>query len=72
MYLETNPKEEFLKSEKNRISKIISAKEIQYDYWSSNVCPDVIDVKKRRSIYNEELGLTSLKHQLKTISYILQ
>jgi len=46
MYLETNPKEEFLKSEKARMLKIISAKESQYNYWSSNVCPDDVDVKK--------------------------
>lgn len=72
MYLETNPKEEFLKADKSRMLKIIASKESQYAYWSSNICPDDVDVKKRRSIFNRELGLTALKRQVKTISYILQ
>ncbi len=46
MYLETSPSEEFLRNQKSRMLKIISAKESQYGYWSSNVCPDRVGVKK--------------------------
>jgi hypothetical protein len=71
MYLETNPKLEFLQSERNRLSKLISSKEEQYDYWSRNICDKSLEVKKRKSTFDRELGITNLKRQLKTIKFIL-
>lgn len=71
MYIELEPKESFLTSEKERISKIIKAKESQYKYWSSDVCDKSIEVNKRKALFNKELGITTLKKQLKTINFIL-
>lgn len=71
MYLETSPREEYLKNEKTRMLKIIKSKESEYDYWSGNVCAKEIETKKRKAIFNRENGLTTLKRQIKTISYIL-
>jgi hypothetical protein len=71
MYLETNPKLEFLQSERDRLSKLISSKEEQYDYWSRNICDKSLEVKKRKSTFDRELGITNLKRQLKTIKFIL-
>ncbi len=72
MYLETAPKEDFLRSERIRMEGIVTAKESQYAHWSSNICPDSVEVKNRRSMFNTELGLVALKRQIKTLSYILQ
>lgn len=71
MYIELNPNESFLKSEKERISRIINSKESQYKYWSSDVCDKSIEVSKRKALFNKELGITVLKKQLKTINFIL-
>lgn len=72
MYLETGPKLEFLLKEKERLSSIIAAKEEQFEYWSKNVCDKSLDVKKRKSTFDRELGIKTLKVQLKTINFILQ
>lgn len=71
LFLEKNPNEEFLKEEKKRIQKIITEKEKQYNYWSSNICDKSIDVSKRKSLFNRELGITKMKSQIKHITYIL-
>ncbi len=72
MYLETNPRAEFLEFEKRRITSIISAKESQYEYWSKNICDKSLEVTKRKSTFDRELGIKNLKNQLKTINFILQ
>lgn len=71
MYLETKPNEIFLEQEKERISNLIISKESQFKNWSASVCPDNIEPKNRRQLFNRELGLTHLKNQLKTINYLL-
>ena len=48
LYLETNPNESFIRSEVERLKKLISSKESQYIKWSKDVCPKEIDVKKRK------------------------
>ena len=47
-------------------------KEEQFEYWSKNVCDKSLDVKKRKSTFDRELGIKTLKSQLKTINFILQ
>lgn len=71
MYLETNPNESFIKSEISRISSIIKAKSDGYQYWTKNICEKNIDVSKRKSLFNSQLGITSLKKQLKKLKYII-
>jgi hypothetical protein len=71
LYLETSPSEIFLKQEKDRLIKLIEAKEMNYAYWSATVCPDDVDVKKRRQLFNKEVGITKLKNQLQSITYLL-
>jgi predicted aldo/keto reductase-like oxidoreductase len=70
-YLETNPSEEYLQAEKIKMQNIISAKESHFNYWSENVCPQDVDITKRRSLFNKEVGITDLKKRIKTLNYIL-
>lgn len=72
MYLETNPKLEFLNKEKERLSTLIIAKESQFERWSKNICDKSLEVSKRKSTFDRELGIKNLKNQLKTINFILQ
>lgn len=70
-YLESNPSEEYLKTERDKIQKIINAKESQFHYWNENVCPQDVSITKRRSLFNKEVGITDLKKRIKTLNYIL-
>lgn len=70
-YLETNPSEDYLKSERDKLQAIISTKSSQFDYWSKNVCSQEVLVTKRRNLFNKEVGITDLKKRLKTLNYIL-
>lgn len=71
LFLEKNPNEDFLKSEKSRLQKIISEKEKGYEYWSANICDKSVEVHKRKSMFNKELGLTKMRAQIKHINFIL-
>ena len=70
-YLETNPNEDYLKSEKAKILNIINQKEANFNYWSEEVCSKDIPVAKRRALFNKEVGITDLKKRIKTLNYIL-
>lgn len=71
MYLETSPTEEFLKSEKSRLARIIKGKEDGYDYWLRNVCPDHVETKKRKALFSKENNLSELKRHLKNVKFLL-
>lgn len=71
MYLQTNPKEEFIISEREKVQKVLASKNFQFTFWVRNCCPDDLPVNKRRSVYNKEQGITILQHQLKTLNLIL-
>lgn len=71
MYLETNPRIEFLQSEKARLEKIIEAKNSKYEYWIKNVVSHEVLEKDRRNLFNRETGITNCKRFLKSINYIL-
>ena len=71
MYLQTNPSEEYLKTQKNSIQKIINSKKSQFNHWSENVCPQNVHVTKRRSLFNKELGINELRNRLQALDYIL-
>jgi hypothetical protein len=70
-YLETNPKEEYLKAEKDKIQKIIDSKKSQFAYWAENVCSQDVFQTKRRNLFNKEVGISDLTKRLKTLNYIL-
>lgn len=71
MYLETNPRKEFLQSEKQRLENVIEAKNKMFEYWVKNVVPTEIPEKSYRSLFNKENGITDCIRFLKTINYIL-
>jgi hypothetical protein len=72
MYLETNPSEEFIELEINRINTYISSKQSQFEYWKKNVCPQHVDTNKRKALFEREVGIPHLKKQLKTLKYLTQ
>ena len=47
------------------------AKEAKFDYWQEHIAPKNVDPKEHKAMYNREVGLTKLKDQMKTISFIL-
>lgn len=70
-YLETNPKEEFLLSEKSRIKKIIVAKQSQYYYWRTSVNIETMTMSKQNRVFCKESGITALRKQLKNLNFLL-
>ena len=71
-YLESGPKEDFLKSEKDRLKSQLDGKNNQYNYWLKNIAPKDVDPKNLRSMFNKECGLTKIKKQIKTLEFILE
>jgi len=69
--LETNPREDFLRAEIERINSIIQSKEDQFKYWFDNVCPRDIEPRKRRAYYNREFGLGKMKEQISFLKFVL-
>lgn len=67
-YLETNPKENFLKQERERLKTLIANKSIQFKLW---LPPANLEPKKHKAAYNKHTGITEFNKQLKTIEYIL-
>jgi hypothetical protein len=70
-YLNTNPSEAYLCSEKQKIQAIISNKEAKFEHWSKNVCPQEVPTAKRRAVFNKEVGIVDLRKRLKTLNFIL-
>lgn len=71
IYLETNPKEEFLLSEKKRLKRIITAKQSQFYYWRTSVLTDTISQSKATRLFCKETGITGLRKQLKNLNFLL-
>lgn len=69
-YLETNPAESFIISERDRIKKRIDMIKDQYPDWLKN-CADVNNLKNPKSAYEKEMGLPALRFQLKNLEYLL-
>ena len=72
-YLETNPTESFITSEKKRIHKIILAKQSQFYHWRTNVIPEYngFSPDKLSRIFCKETGITVLRKQLKNLNFLL-
>jgi len=70
MYLETNPNPSFIKSEIHSIENLIYNKLNQFNYWSKNICDKSVEVNKRKSMFNSQMGLIGLRRQLKQLKFI--
>lgn len=70
MYLETSPNPSFIESEIRWIENVIYNKLDQFNYWSKNICDKSIEVSKRKSVFNSQMGLTGLRRQLKQLKFI--
>lgn len=70
-YVESNPSETFVTSEKKRLTTLLENIESRYVRWTKEMAPKNTDPKKWRSIFNQETGFAKAKKQLKTINYIL-
>jgi len=71
LYLKSNPSEDYLKSELDRINKSIKNANSGYSYWEKYNAPKDVDPKKYKTLYASTVGLGKLKKQLKTIDYLL-
>lgn len=70
-YLETSPREEFLKSELIKLTKRVDNINEHYANWLKNDKPPSVLPEKAKSFYAKEMGVPLLKSQIKTITYIL-
>lgn len=64
------PTESKLTLEKDKLQIIIKSKKSQYEQWKSNNTISNNEKKNRRT-FNQELGLTQLRKQLRFINKIL-
>ena len=74
MYLETNPRQEFVNEEKERLTRIIALYESseRFDSWKRSILVTLKTTPKNiRAYYLKEMGVPDLKQSLKTIEYIL-
>jgi len=75
-YLETEPKIEFVQSEKKRLTDLIKAKESQFEDWfkeGSNVPVELLELpKKAKTFFNKEHGLSAKKKKLANLNFLLK
>lgn len=69
-FLETNPSNEFLESERIRLLELAGKINARYSTWKRDIAPKDVDLKKWKSLFNKETGLTKINKQLKTITFI--
>lgn len=70
-YLETEPTEEFVKSEIERVSNNINwiLQRKNYEEWLRNH-PELKNEKNPETIYHTEMKLNDFRNQLKTLHYV--
>lgn len=75
-YLETDPKIEFVQSEKKRLADLIKAKESQFEDWlkdGSNVPVELLELpKKAKTFFNKEHGLSAKNKKLANLNFLLK
>jgi hypothetical protein len=71
LYLETNPKQEYLLWKREQLNSILSAKLSTYSYWNEHVCPNDVPKDKREELFEENEDLKSIRKHIKSIEYIL-
>lgn len=69
-YPETNPKQEFLAAEHERITNRLFAIRDGYDHWF-NTAAEAMSNKDPEKYYNNVMGVKKLKDQLATIKFLL-
>ncbi len=70
-YLESQPSENFLKSNLNEIKKRIASLSSGFGEWLKSVDKKDSDPKKLKTRFNTEMGLGKMKNQIKTLEFIL-
>lgn len=70
VYLTTNPSEPSLLSQQSNLKTIIKSKRSQYEIWKKNN-PILGNERKKRRHFNQEMGLTQMRRQLRVINQIL-
>jgi len=69
LYLESNPRPEFIRNERDTVLRHIASIDSGYVLWAAGrVLTAYKDPKKA---YTNDMGLPALKEQLKTLKYIL-
>lgn len=68
-YLKTNPNEDFIRKELNRVQRLVDLIDDGFDYWFKS--SGMTDKKKARIKYNTELGYDKSKQQIKTLTFLL-
>jgi len=71
LYLESNPRQEFIESEIARIQGLMVSKTKQFDQWKSTLQSGSYDPTKYKSMFRKEVGITNFEKQIKTLVYIL-
>jgi hypothetical protein len=70
LYLETKPREEFVREELETVMFRIARINADYIYWSAG--RSLTAYKDPKKTYTNEMGLPVLNEQLKTLKYILE
>lgn len=71
LYLESKPREEFVKDEQARLIRVIKIINDRYPEWLAHAPKNNI-IGKERTYYNRITNIAAYKKQLKTINFILQ
>lgn len=73
-YISTNPHEEFLQKEKDRLSNRINLFRAQYKEPDEEHLANMTgrEASKLRIAYEKEMGLPKLRKHLRTINYLLK
>ena len=69
-YLEFNPSESFIVSEKDRLGRLVNALEDGYSNWF-NATPEARSVKNPETKFRKDTGITDMKRQLKMLGFLL-
>lgn len=72
LYLETKPKEKYIKNEIEVLQKRIGNIADKYSYWSKNVCPESTKPSVKRRLFNEETGISRTNKQLSFLKFIVE
>jgi len=71
LYLETNPKEEFLQSEKLKLEKQIDNIDANFNAWILSDSSRK-HLEKPLKTFHKEMKIEDVKKRLKTINYLLE
>jgi hypothetical protein len=69
-YLETNPREEFIQSESERVDKAIAVLSDRFGVWQQSPAASKVKGNLRKN-YENNSGITQMKIQLKVLNFIL-